>query len=358
MPRYDPPTDAALHTSFRDLRVEITRRGWCQKSAYRIVLQLAVHLMTMTFGVTVLTMTSHPVAMAFGLIMATAGMMGVASNTHTSSHYATSDRRWINEALTFFGCSFVLGLSATYWWRKHGRHHSSPNVHGEDEDASFSPWFALTDLEVRTAKTSIKTYYAHVQRFLFPVALALNAPNMQKNGVVFLYKELVRCRGRDLHLLIDTAGLVGHVILNIVVPSIVWGGAEALMLYWARVTAFGYAMFAFFGPAHLPPEAAILEVAPKKRRLMFVLAATVNYRAGKVGRWLGSGLDHQIEHHLFPNISHLHYPAIRPVVESFCRENGLPYRQIGWAEGLHSALRVMRVPKVLLRAADVRMLGG
>jgi linoleoyl-CoA desaturase len=285
-------------------------------------------------------------------------MMGVASNTHTSSHYATSNRRWINEALTFFGCSFILGLSATYWWHKHGRHHSCPNVHGEDEDASFWPWFALTDVEVQAAKKNVRTYYVHFQRFVFPLAIALNAPNMQKNGIAFLYEEMRRLRGREVRLWIDAAGLAAHMLVSIVLPSILWGGTWAVALYWARVTAFGYAMFLFFGPAHLPAEAAVLETVPKRRRLLFVLAATVNFRAGTIGRWLGSGLDHQIEHHLFPNVSHVHYSAISPLVESFCRTNGLPYRQIGWAQGLRSALRAMRIPKIVLRSSDIRMLEG
>ena len=37
------------------------------------------------------------------------------------------------------------------------------------------------------------------------------------------------------------------------------------------------------------------------------------------------GLNHQIEHHLFPSICHIHYPAIRPIVEETCREFGVPY---------------------------------
>ena len=37
------------------------------------------------------------------------------------------------------------------------------------------------------------------------------------------------------------------------------------------------------------------------------------------------GINYQIEHHLFPNMSSVHYPTIAPVVREFCRENNIPY---------------------------------
>jgi linoleoyl-CoA desaturase len=41
--------------------------------------------------------------------------------------------------------------------------------------------------------------------------------------------------------------------------------------------------------------------------------------------WYTGGLNYQIEHHLFPYISHIHYPAIAPIVRRVAAEYGLPY---------------------------------
>jgi linoleoyl-CoA desaturase len=38
-----------------------------------------------------------------------------------------------------------------------------------------------------------------------------------------------------------------------------------------------------------------------------------------------SGINHQIEHHLFPNICGHNYTYIAPIVKEFCKENNLPY---------------------------------
>jgi linoleoyl-CoA desaturase len=41
--------------------------------------------------------------------------------------------------------------------------------------------------------------------------------------------------------------------------------------------------------------------------------------------WYTGGLNYQVEHHLFPGISHLHYPAIAPIVQRTAEEFGIPY---------------------------------
>jgi fatty acid desaturase/predicted heme/steroid binding protein len=47
------------------------------------------------------------------------------------------------------------------------------------------------------------------------------------------------------------------------------------------------------------------------------------------GSWLwnhiSGGLNHQTEHHLFPTISHVHYPKIHPIVKKTCEEYGVSY---------------------------------
>ena len=41
--------------------------------------------------------------------------------------------------------------------------------------------------------------------------------------------------------------------------------------------------------------------------------------------WYVGGLNFQVEHHLFPRISHVHYPDIAPIVEEVAAEFGVPY---------------------------------
>jgi linoleoyl-CoA desaturase len=41
--------------------------------------------------------------------------------------------------------------------------------------------------------------------------------------------------------------------------------------------------------------------------------------------WYVGGLNFQVEHHLFPRICSIHYPAISPIVEEVAKEHDIPY---------------------------------
>lgn len=45
----------------------------------------------------------------------------------------------------------------------------------------------------------------------------------------------------------------------------------------------------------------------------------------RLANFLFGGLNFQIEHHLFPQVCHTHYPKIAPIVKQTAKEHGLPY---------------------------------
>jgi linoleoyl-CoA desaturase len=56
------------------------------------------------------------------------------------------------------------------------------------------------------------------------------------------------------------------------------------------------------------------------------MRTTANFaNLNRVWNWCSGGLNHQIEHHLFPSMSHTHYAAIGHVVRRTAQEFGLPY---------------------------------
>ena len=56
------------------------------------------------------------------------------------------------------------------------------------------------------------------------------------------------------------------------------------------------------------------------------IKTTANFATkNKVVSWLVGGLNFQIEHHLFPKISHIHYPQISKIIKQACQEYGIEY---------------------------------
>ena len=71
---------------------------------------------------------------------------------------------------------------------------------------------------------------------------------------------------------------------------------------------------------------------------------TVNYSPrNKVLNWYAGGLNFQIEHHLFPQMSHVHYPRVAHIVEQTCAEFGVKYQVCQtYFEALKSHVNMLR----------------
>ena len=78
---------------------------------------------------------------------------------------------------------------------------------------------------------------------------------------------------------------------------------------------------------------------------MHQLLTTANFAAGnKFITWMTGGLNYQIEHHLFPNICHIHYPKLAPIVKATAEEFKIPYHnKASFREALRSHARMLRM---------------
>jgi len=334
-----------------ELRRELARRGWDKKATRRIVFELLVHMAIAIAGMGLFLAYQNPVLRVLGLFVATFGCMGVGTNTHTSSHYATSEKRWLNEALTYWGYTAFSGLSATYWWQKHVvQHHPAPNVIGVDPDADILPWFALTADEIHARSGLRRFYYGRLQFWVFPLAVAFINLNMLAAGWIYLIRMLISSKDRKLAHWIDLAAMLLHYVIWIAVPLLFWPLSAVLSFYFLRALLLGYAMYAILGPGHLPAEAQRTASEAPQRADFFYLQTegTVSFRTGAIGRFLCSGLEYQIEHHLFPNVSHVYYPEISAILEKFCAERGLSYRSYSWPVALWKSWHVLRCPPTVV----------
>jgi linoleoyl-CoA desaturase len=56
------------------------------------------------------------------------------------------------------------------------------------------------------------------------------------------------------------------------------------------------------------------------------LATTVDFATkNKVLSWIVGCLNFQIEHHIFPKVSHTRYHLIQPIIKQFCEIHGVRY---------------------------------
>jgi linoleoyl-CoA desaturase len=112
----------------------------------------------------------------------------------------------------------------------------------------------------------------------------------------------------------------------------------------------GLILSVVFQLAHVVEKTTFEEVGdiPKtiqKEWAVHEVLTTANFaEKNKVISWFAGGLNYQVEHHLFPRISHVHYPAISKIVKEKCQSFNLPYHSYKTMAGaLASHVRLMKM---------------
>lgn len=261
------------------------------------------------------------------------GLAGIGlSVMHDANHGAYSKKRWVN---TVIGYSLnLLGGNAFNWRMQHNvLHHTFTNVHEEDED--ISPRGALRMTPHSPWKRMHKYQFIYAW-FLYGLMTI----------VWLFFKDFVRIVRYDKSGLAKKQGAnITHEWLILIVSKLIYLGYILVLpilltplLWWQVIIGIlimhyiaGFVLAIIFQPAHviegsdfpLPDENNTLENHWSVHQLL----TTTNF--GNNSRWfswLVGGLNFQIEHHLFPNICHVHYREISGIVKETALEFGLPYK--------------------------------
>jgi linoleoyl-CoA desaturase len=346
--------ESELNEAARRLREELRVAGYFERPPAPVLVRWCAHLL-LAFGGLYVFVESGPILLRIAaLLVSCFGFLGQAMIAHTASHNGVSDNRFVNQLITFVSYPLLLMLSATYWHRSHVQiHHPSPNVVDVDDDCDLRPLFALNDEHVRDG--SLPPGIRRVVSALLPLLLPLNGFGMHRHGWSHLVDELRKePRARQQHVWLDVVCMSLHLVLWLGLPMFWFSPAQVIGTYALRVGIMGFGLFSILAPGHFPAEAQCLHVSLRAKNFYVRQTMTaLNFRTSWLGHFLCSGLEYQIEHHLFPTISHVHLPAVSRHVRAFCEANGLPYRTLGWGEAIWKSYLVFLRPKPVLR--DLRI---
>lgn len=272
--------------------------------------------------------TILPLSFVMGIGMAGVGM----SVMHDAAHGSFSKRKWIN---TLFSHSiYSIGGNTFNWKIQHNiLHHTYTNIEGFDEDIKPKGSLRLSK-QTRLKKAH---RFQHIYAFFlyclmtlsrtvneFAQLIRYNKAGITKQQGSTPKKEMVRLVVVKLLYLSLILGL------PLVFSSFSWW----LILIGFLIMHFvaGIFMTTVFQMAHLVEEAE--QPLPDEQGFInnewtiHELETTANFaRKSRLFGWMIGGLNYQIEHHLFPNICHVHYRAISPIVERTTKEFGLRYNE-------------------------------
>jgi linoleoyl-CoA desaturase len=273
----------------------------------------------------------------FGLLLAAVGF----NVMHDGNHESMSRSRVINRCAAF--SLDLLGGSSYVWrWKHNVYHHSYPNIGGVDSDIELAPIGRLAPFHERRWAHRYQHIYLWLLYGLLPV----------KWHFVDDFKDLLRGRigkmpmprprGPDLFLFV--AGKAIFFATAFVIPSFVHGIWLTLLFYFATSLVVGITLSTIFQLAHCVEETSFFAGQAEDEWAVHQLETTADFAPGsRLLRWYVGGLNFQIEHHLFPRLSHVHYPRIAPVVQRVCVERGVPYRvHQTFGDALRSHYRLLR----------------
>ncbi len=233
-------------------------------------------------------------------------------------------------------CSVLLGASRHFWVHKHqGLHHRQPNVIGWDDDLETRGYLRLSPAsawEARYRHQEVKALLYYGLNSLEWVFLkdfhCLAHGRLNEWQAVELARhertEMLVCKG--LHFLL-------FVLPMFLVLPLGWAAAAFILFHFA----FSWTLAAVFQVAHLTPDMEFGGVRAGDDWAVHQLRTTADFATGSpFATWFTGGLNHQIEHHLFPNVAHTHYSGLRPIVRAVAERHGLRCHDLG---SMFSAIR-------------------
>ncbi len=279
--------------------------------------------------------TDSKIAWLFLAVLMGFGMAGIGMCVmHDANHGSYSKNETFNKILGFFSIGMLAGSSLNWRIQHNVIHHTYTNVHDHDEDIAplgflrFDPhaekkwihkfqflyaWFfyGLMTLMWSTTKD-------------FQQAIRYNKAGHLKTAKTTLTREILIIVASKIlyygYMLIPFFLVADMTFLN-------WLTGYLVMHYVAGLT-----LAMVFQAAHVTDETEFHQVGENNQLennfMEHQLRTTMNFATGnRFISYILGGLNYQVEHHLFPSISHVHYPEISKIVEATAHEFHVPYKK-------------------------------
>jgi len=326
-PRYSPSSEFR-----RDLESRVA--GYfdasqrCRQGSGRMYVKTAI-LMTWLVGSYVglvwgATVWWQVVPLAISLALA---MAGVGFNIqHDGGHGAYSRHRAVNKimALTLN----LLGGNAYFWHYKHNiAHHTYANIAGSDDDLNVGPFGRFSPHDKRYGFHRFQHLYVWILYAFLAIEWQISGDlrSFVKPGIA----DTRVPRPQGWEQVTFWAGKIVFYVLAFVLPLTRHSVHAVVLLYLLTGFVLGLTLATVFQLAHCVEEATFRQPSVPSGQIEHEWTAhqvetAVDFgRDNKLLTWYLGGLNFQIEHHLFPKICHVHYPALSPIVEEVCAAHGV-----------------------------------
>lgn len=272
------------------------------------------------------------VGLLFALyIISGLGMAGIGMGVmHDAIHGSYSKNKLVNKILGY--TMNLIGANSTVWKIQHNvLHHTYTNIQEVDDDIHMPFFLRFSPHDKKYGMHKFQFIYVW---FFYSISTLswitakdfVNIVRYKKMGFLSKKGEFKK------ELLKLSIWKVLYYIYALVIPILVLPFTP-----WVTILAFlsmhlvtGLLISCVFQVAHVMPNMEYPLMNEKKEVdngwIAHQLMTTTNFSPNnKTFSWLIGGLNYQVEHHLFPNICHVHYREISSIVKKTSMEFGIPY---------------------------------
>jgi linoleoyl-CoA desaturase len=275
--------------------------------------------------------TPTPVLALLECVLLGGAIAGIGFNVmHDGAHGSFSRYKWLNYFAAF--TLNILGGSSYMWNAKHNLvHHTYTNIEGLDDDIDIQPW-----MRMNVAQKHHKLHRFQHLYFWFLYCLLYISWIFVMDYQKYFTRRIGSLPLKKMELS-DHFVFWGFKVLNLflyVALPIYTVGFLGWLAGFAVVTSVaGLVLSLVFQLAHTVEHAAFPVPDAVSGKLedewaIHQIKTTANFAThNRVISWLVGGLNFQVEHHLFPKISHVHYPALSRILKQLCVEFNITYNE-------------------------------
>jgi linoleoyl-CoA desaturase len=248
---------------------------------------------------------------------------------HEGGHQSFSRHKWLNQVSAY--ALNGLGASSYYWKVKHNiNHHTYTNIEGLDSDINVRPFMRLNESQPRRRFHRFQhLYWVFLYSISYLAWVFYHDFEKYFSGRIALGTEAKKLPLRE-HLIfwLTKAGFLG---VYLVLPVLMIGLVPALIGFLIVTFVCGLFISVVFQLAHVVENTHFPSPDEDTNRIeqewaLHQVSTTSNFATrNRFISWVMGGLNFQVEHHLFPRVSHVHYPKISELVRETCREFNVAY---------------------------------
>lgn len=275
---------------------------------------------------------------------------GIGFNVmHDGSHKSFSEGR-IGNYLASLSLNF-LGANNTLWRTKHGViHHTYTNLDGLDDDINAKPFLRLHEDQPWEPKHRNQYkwwYWGFFYSLLYPIWI-WGTDYTKYFSRKISFKPIKFTLADRIVFWVSKVVYVG---VFIALPVYYLGVWWWLLGYVIILPVCSFRISIIFQLAHVVIDVKHPQKDKNRRDEFFMHQASTTANFAVRNRWINwwvGGLNFQIEHHLFPEISHVHYPALHKELLPVYKKWNVPiavYDSFGDAKRAHTLyLKKLSVP--------------